>query len=265
MLICVILTVEVNTMKALVTGASSGIGRDMAKYLSRMGCDLILVARDKKALADVALELKTNTTIISMDLQDENNCLKLYEKFKKEDIDILINNAGFGTFGRFTNTDLSKELDMVDLNIKALHILTKLFLKDMKAKDHGYILNVASSASFEPGPLMATYYATKAYVLRLTTAIYEELRREKSNVVICSLCPGPVTTNFNKVANVEFEIKSLPSDVVAKYGIDMMFKKKLIIIPGFYMKVLYFITHLLPTKVILKFAYNIQRKKRGKL
>jgi short-subunit dehydrogenase len=184
---------------------------------------------------------------------------------KKEDVDILINNAGFGTFGRFVDTDLDKELNMVDLNIKALHILTKLFLKDMKAKDHGYILNVSSSASFQPGPLMATYYATKAYVLRLTTALYEELRRDGSHVVISALCPGPVTTNFNKVADVEFEIKSLPSDVVAKYGIDMMFRKKLIIIPGLYMKSLYFMSHLVPTKLLLRAAYNIQRKKRGKL
>jgi len=252
-------------MKALVTGASSGIGRDMARYLSKMGCDIILVARDKKGLDKVASELSTKTKVIAMDLQVTHNCLKLYDMVKKEDVDILINNAGFGTFGRFVDTDLDKELDMVDLNIKALHILTKLFLKDMKAKDHGYILNVSSSASFQPGPLMATYYATKAYVLRLTTALYEELRRDGSHVVISALCPGPVTTNFNKVADVEFEIKSLPSDVVAKYGIDMMFRKKLIIIPGFYMKSLYFMSRLLPTKLLLRAAYNIQRKKRGKL
>lgn len=252
-------------MKALVTGASSGIGRDMARYLSHKGYDIILVARDRKGLEKVASELITKVTIIDMDLQIIDNCKKLYETVKNEDIDILINNAGFGTFGRFIDTDLTKELDMVDLNVKALHTLTKLFLKDMKKKNRGYILNVASSAAFEPGPLMATYYATKAYVLRLTTAIYEELRRDNSKVVISVLCPGPVTTNFNKVANVEFELKSLPSDFVAEYALNKMFKQKLIIIPGFYMRVVYFFTRLMPTKLILRFAYNIQRKKRGNL
>ncbi|MDD2203003.1 MAG: SDR family oxidoreductase [Bacilli bacterium] len=251
-------------MKALVTGASSGIGRDMAKYLGRMGCDLILVARDEKGLKKVAKDIKTETRIIATDLSDVDNCKKLYNKVKKDDIDILINNAGFGTFGQFTKTDLDKELNMIDLNIKAVHILTKLFLKDMKAKDHGYILNVASSAAFQPGPLMAAYYSTKAYILRLTTAIYEELRRESSNVVISVLCPGPVETNFNNVANVEFQLKSSPSNYVAKYGIDNMFKKKLIIIPSLYMKILYIFSRISSTKMILKISYNIQQRKGGK-
>jgi len=251
-------------MKALVTGASSGIGRDMAKYLSRMGCDLILVARDEKGLEKVAESIKTNTKIIATDLTVIDNCKSLYKMVKSEDIDILINNAGFGDFGQFVETDLNKELNMIDLNIKTVHILTKLFLRDMKAKNHGYILNVSSSASFQPGPLMATYYSTKAYVLRLTTAIYEELRKEGSNVVVSVLCPGPVTTNFNNVANVEFQLKSLPSKYVAKYGIDNMFKKKLIIIPSLYMKVLYFFSRILPTKTILKISYNIQKRKGGK-
>lgn len=252
-------------MKALVTGASSGIGRDMAIYLSKMGCELVLVARDEKGLKNVASQIDTKTKIVALDLSVVENCIKLHKMLKKEEIDILINNAGFGSFGRFDEIYLDKELEMIDLNIKALHTLTKLFLKDMKIKDHGYILNVASSAAFQPGPLMATYYATKAYVLRLTTAIYEELRREGSSVSISTLCPGPVTTNFNKVANVEFEIKSLPSVYVAKYGIDNMFNKKLIIVPGFYMKVLHFFSHFIPTKLILKVSYNIQRNKKSKI
>jgi short-subunit dehydrogenase len=151
---------------------------------------------------------------------------------------------------------------MVDLNIKTVHILTKLFLKDFKKKDKGYILNVSSSAAFQAGPLMSTYYATKAYVLRLTTAIYEELRRDKSNVVVSVLCPGPVKTNFNRVANVKFELKSVSSEYVAKYAIDKMLKKKLIIIPTFYMKIIIFFNRLLPIKTMLKIAYNIQKKKR---
>ena len=135
-------------MKALVTGASSGIGREMAKILSDMGYDLILVARRKKKLEELKKQLTTKVTIINLDISSTYNCMKLYDKVKKEDIDIVINNAGFGLFGEFTETSLDKELDMIDTNIKAVHTLTKLFLKDFKEKDSGYILNVSSSAAF---------------------------------------------------------------------------------------------------------------------
>lgn len=249
-------------MKALITGASSGIGKDIAKYLSSLGHDVIIVARDAKGLESVKKEINGNCKIIEMDLGSKDNCIKLYNMLKNDKIDILINNAGFGTFGEFIDTSLDKELDMINVNINAVHILTKLFLKDFLKRDRGYILNVSSSAAFQPGPLMATYYATKAYVLRLTTAIYEELGRKKSNVHVSVLCPGPVKTNFNNVANVKFEIKSVSSEYVAKYCIDKMFKNKLIIIPKFYMKTLIFFSKIAPTKIALKFAYNIQNKKR---
>ena len=151
-------------MKALITGASSGIGRDMARVLSEKGYDLILVARRKTKLEKLQKELKTNVEIIPMDISSTYNCMSLYNQVKKQDIDILINNAGFGIFGEFVNTNIDKELDMIDINIKTVHVLTKLFLKDFKAKNKGYILNVASSAAFLPGPLMASYYGTKAYI-----------------------------------------------------------------------------------------------------
>lgn len=249
-------------MKALVTGASSGIGREMAKILSDMGYDLILVARRKKKLEELKKQLTTKVTIINLDISSTYNCMKLYDKVKKEDIDIVINNAGFGLFGEFTETSLDKELDMIDTNIKAVHTLTKLFLKDFKEKDSGYILNVASSAAFLSGPLMSTYYATKGYVLKLTEAIYEELRREDSNVYIGALCPGPVDTEFNDVANVKFSIQSLNSHDVAEYAINQMFKRKLIIIPGWKMKFIIF-SRLLPRKLLLRINYNIQKKKEG--
>lgn len=213
-------------MKALITGASSGIGRDMARILSSNGYDLILVARRKDKLEALKKELQAEVSIICMDISSTFNCMKLYNKVKKENIDILINNAGFGLFGEFNSTNLDKELDMIDVNIKSLHTLTKLFLNDFVKKDSGYILNVASSAAFLPGPLMATYYATKAYVLRLTSSINEELRRNKSNVYIGVLCPGPVNTEFNSVAGVKFSIKSLESYDVAEYAIKKMLKKK---------------------------------------
>lgn len=248
-------------MKTLITGASSGIGYQMAKYLSSLGHSLILVARDKKKLQEMQEELKTETKIIVADLSDANKVKEVYVLCKNENIDILINNAGFGACGRFDEIDLTKELEMIDLNINAVHILTKLFLRDMKKKNSGYILNVASSAAFLPGPLMATYYSTKAYVLRLTTALYEELRRDKSNVVVSCLCPGPVDTNFNKVANVKFSVKPLDSQFVAKYAIDEMFNKKLIIIPGFKMKLANFFSRFCSTKFLAKITYNIQKKK----
>ena len=133
-------------MKVLITGASSGIGKEFAKQLSEQGHDLILVARRKKKLEQLAKELKTNVEIIDLDISSTYNCMQLYNKVKKEKIDILINNAGFGLFGKFDETKLDTELDMVDLNIKTVHTLTKLFLKDFKKRDTGYILNVASAA-----------------------------------------------------------------------------------------------------------------------
>lgn len=246
-------------MKALITGASSGLGKDFAIELSNLGYDLILVARNKKNLTEVKNMCSTNVKIECMDLSVLDNCYKLHDKYK--DIDLLINNAGFGMFGTFDKTDLDKELEMIDLNIKSLHILTKLYLKDMIKKDNGRILNIASSAGFLPGPLMNTYYSTKSYVLRLTTAIFEELRRIKSNVKVSVLCPGPVETNFNNVANVNFSIKGLKSDYVVKYTINKMFKNKLIIIPGVVTKLGVFTSKFVPTKMLLKITYNIQRKK----
>lgn len=250
-------------MKALVTGASSGLGRDFARKLSIMGYDIIAVARDENGLLKLKEELKTDVKIIAMDLGDTQNCINLYEQVKMEDIDILINNAGFGVFGGFDETDIHKELNMIDVNVKAVHILTKLFLKNFKEKDKGYILNVASSAAFEPGPLMAAYYASKSYVLRLSQSIYEELRRDKSHVHISCLCPGPVDTNFNNVAGVRFTVKALQSKDVVNYAIKCMFKKKLVIIPGFVMKLSRIVTKILPDKLIARFAYNIQKSKRS--
>lgn len=248
-------------MKALITGASSGIGADMARILSSKGYDLILVARRKNKLEKLSKELNTNIKLIPMDISIVDNCYKLYDIVKNDNIDILINNAGFGTFGLFLDADLDKELNMIDLNIKAVHVLTKLFLKDFKKRDSGYILNVASSAAFMSGPLLSTYYATKSYVMRLTTALYEELRHDNSNVYVGVLCPGPVDTEFNSVAGVKFALKGLKSYDVANYAIKNMFKKKLLIIPGFSIKLGILATRLLPMKLMLKISYRIQRKK----
>ncbi len=251
-------------MKALVTGASSGIGRDMAEYLSNQGYELILTARRQDRLEEVQQKLKTNSRIICTDLSDPQACIDLYEQVKDEKIDVLINNAGFGLFGAFDTTDLQDELRMMDTNIKAVHILTKLFLKDMKARDCGYILNVASSAAFQPGPLLSSYYASKAYVLRLTQAIYEELRRAGSHVSVSALCPGPVRTEFDSVAGVRFSLNGLESRDVAAYALKKMFARKLVIVPGIVMKLLHFSIRFAPDKLILRTAYHFQKKKESK-
>lgn len=246
-------------MKALITGASSGIGRDMAKYLGKKGFDLILIGRNRERLEEVKSNITTNVEIITMDLASEENCKNLYNQVK--DVDILINNAGFGTFGKFTETSLDTELEMIKTNIVAVHTLTKLFLADMVKKDKGYILNVASIAGFLPGPLMATYYSTKAYVLRLTQSLQEELNKQKSNVKLSVLCPGPIATDFLSRAGVTFKTKSVSSEYVAKYAVEKMLSGKKIIVPSFKIKCARFFCKLVPDKILAKVAYKIQKKR----
>lgn len=246
-------------MKALITGASSGIGRDIARELSKNGYDLILVARNIEKLNEVKSQLKTNIEVVSMNISNVENCKKLHEKYK--DISLLVNNAGFGDCGYFTKTSLEKEIQMINTNIVAYHVLTKLYLQDMKEKNSGKILNVASIAGFMPGPLMATYYSTKAYIVRLSESIREELRREKSKVQISILCPGPVDTNFNKVANVEFALKGLSSQYVAKYAVKKLFKGKFYIVPGIKIKLAKFASKVSKTSIVAMISYNMQRRK----
>ena len=249
-------------MKAIITGASSGIGADFARVLGKMGYDLILVARRRDRLNELAEEIGGNVKVIVKDLSVADNCIELFEETKNENIDILINNAGFGVFGEFLQTDLEREISMINTNITALHILMKKFLQLFKDRDNGYILNIASSAAFMPGPLLSSYYASNAYVLRLTQAVAKELSNSKSNVYIGALCPGPVDTEFNKVAGVQFNISSLKSDYVAKYAVKKMFKRKTVIIPGLIIRLGTFFTRFVPNKLLLTISYNIQKKKK---
>ena len=247
-------------MEVLITGASSGIGESLARGLASRGYDLILVARSEDKLRLLKEELKCNVKIEVMDLSVEENLYKLYEKYSGK-VNFLINNAGFGAFGEFASTNLDNELNMIDLNIRSVHILTKLFLEDFIKQDYGRILNVASIAAFEPGPLMATYYATKSYVYNLTMAIYEELRRKNSNVKVSVLCPGPTKTLFNDRANVKFGVRSLTSDYVADYTLDKIFKNKVLIIPAFRMRCAVFANRIFSRKFVMKIIYKIQKKK----
>lgn len=248
-------------MKALVTGASSGIGYEISKYLAKRGYDIIVVARNRQALENLKEEIKTNVQIVCMDLSVVDNCVKLYENFKDENIDVLINNAGFGMYGNFDILDMNKEIEMINVNILACDILTKLFLKDMKKRDSGYILNVGSIAGFMPGPLMSSYYASKSYVVKLTQAIRKELKKSKSGVSVSVLCPGPVNTNFNNTAGVKFAVRPLSSEYVAKYAVDMLFKKKLVIVPGFTIKLARFFSKFTPDNILAEITYYIQTRK----
>lgn len=250
-------------MKALITGASSGIGKEIAIYLDKLGYQTILVANNQDKLEEVKKTLKNKTKIVVADLANEKSVKELCIVLKQEDLDILVNNAGFGTFGYYDQTDLFTEMNMIDVNLRAVHILTKMFLKAYSNKKNTYIMNVSSSAGLLPGgPLMATYYATKSYVTSYSLAIYEELRRKKAQTKISVLCPGPVNTNFNNVAGVQFGMKALSARYTAEYAINkMLFKDKTIIVPGFSVRLGVFFARLISRKTSLKITFKIQKKK----
>lgn len=249
-------------MRALITGASSGIGRDMAVYLAQKGWDLVIVARRTERLLELKEQLlDVDVMCITADLSKTQECISVYEQTKDLEIDMLINNAGFGLAGDFVDTDLDKELSMVDTNVKALHTLTKLYLRDFVKRDSGTILNVASIAGFMPGPLLATYYATKNYVLRLSQAIYKELKKKHSKVKISVLCPGPINTEFFDVANVKFLISGVSSQYVAKLAVDKALKGKLVVLPGI-VKVVPFLLRFVPQKLVMSVLYKVQSIRR---
>lgn len=248
-------------MKALITGASSGIGREIAIYLDNMGIETVLVARREDKLRELASILKTKSTVIPLDLSKPGEAEKLFTL--AGDIDILINNAGFGVFGEFDTTPLDRELELINLNITALHTLTKLYLPQFKKKNSGYILNVSSLASFFPGPIFASYYASKAYVMRLSGAIYQELKKAKSGVKISCLCPGPVSTEFGKVAGVKLLGNGIgiKADKVAEIAVKGMFKGKRVIVPGALMKVCRLLSKVFPERFSAKIVMLIQSAK----
>lgn len=249
-------------MKALVTGASSGIGREIAKYLSALGHGIVAVARDKAKLESLQQELKTPARLLSVDLSSPRNCKNLFAAVEKENIDILVNNAGVGLYGNFLETDLEREMEMIGLNLEAVHILTKLFLQQMVERDSGYIMNVSSLAAFIPGPDMAAYHAAKAYILRLTQSVQEELAQRKSQVHVSALCPTVMRTNFQKVAGVEFDIPNQTPEFVAKEAVDGMFRGKKVIVPGVEAKAAKLLLRLLPDSVSAKTVSAAMRPKK---
>ena len=251
-----------NKKYAVVTGASSGIGIEFAKRLNKEGYSLILVARRKERLEELAKSLQTECIVKTADLSNISECEQFMREIEHLDIEVFINNAGFGCCGETLFVDNEVELNMIDLNIKGMHVLAKMILKKMVDQDSGYVLNVASSAGLLPaGPYMSTYYATKAYVTSFTRGVAEELRRSGSKVYVGCLCPGPVDTEFNKVANVEFALKGISASYCANYAVTKMFQKKITIVPAFKMKLLVFASRFIPSKLYIRIAAKQQRKK----
>ena len=251
-------------MYAVITGASSGIGEQLAKRLAKEGYDLILVARRRERLTAISDKLKAThkglwCDIFTADLMQLDECQRLSDYLEEKDVEIFINNAGCGLF---EETDIAKEMGMIDVNVRAVHFLTKKLLRQMRVKDRGFILNVASSAGLIPaGPYMAAYYASKAYVASLSRAVACELRQSHSHVYVGCLCPGPVDTEFNDVANVRFALKGISAEYCANYAIDCMMKKKTVIVPTLRMKLATTCGRFIPQPLYIKLVSHQQKKK----
>jgi uncharacterized protein len=252
---------------ALITGASNGIGLELAYIHAQKGGNLVLVARNLKRLEEIKSELnskyKVNVHVIGKDLSLENAALDIYNELKTSNIkvDYLINNAGFGDQGMFAETSWEKEQQMISLNITALTQFTKLFIKDMVARGNGKIMNVASVAAFSPGPTMAIYFATKAYVLHFSEAINSEVKDK--GVTVTALCPGATQSNFFVSANMEnsklVKGKKLPtSKEVATYGYKAMINGKSVAIHGFMNYIMANSIRFIPRDLVVKIVRLIQ-------
>ncbi len=256
-----------NDKTALITGASGGIGEEFARQLAAKGYNLVLVARSKDKLNQLKQaweeEFGIRVFVLPTDLANRKQLNQLYDRIKYEKIrvDILINNAGFGDFGEFIDTNWKKEDAMIRVNINALTYLSKVLAKAMVSHGHGYILNVASMAAFQPGPLMAVYYATKAYVLSYTQAIANELKGTGVSATV--MCPGPVETEFQnnaKLVDSKLFRRLKPSSArsVAASGLKAMFNRKTVHIPGGTNKLLAFSTRFMPRKLLTDTVRKMQ-------
>jgi short-subunit dehydrogenase len=258
-----------NNKTVLITGASSGIGLEFAKIFASNGYNLVLNARNKVKLQEIADQLiekhGIQATVLAKDLSLPNSAEELTAELMATNIhvDVLVNNAGFAAYGPFDETSWKEEKEMLQVNIMALTTLTKQLLPGMVKRNSGKILNVASTAAFQPGPLMAVYYATKAYVLSFSEAINYELRN--TNVTVTALCPGATSTNFEKRASLEesrlFQAGAMDAHEVARTGYNALMNDKRLSIPGFKNKALAQIIRFLPRKTILGIVHYIQDKK----
>ena len=247
---------------ALVTGASAGLGVEFARQLSKRGHRLVLVARRKDRLEELAKELG-NARAVAIDLSKKDSAAELLADIEAngEVVEILVNNAGFGLIGRFAELDATRERQMIDLNVGALTDLCRGVVPGMVARKSGGILNVASTAAFQPGPNMAVYYATKAFVLSLTEALHEELKPHGVNV--SCLCPGPTRTEFGEVAGASavnnlFDRVAMDSPEVVTAGLNGLDKNKAVVIPGFVNKLTANGGRFAPRSTVRKIAGSIK-------
>ncbi len=253
---------DFNNKMVLITGASSGIGTEFAKAFSAKGCKLILVARRSDRLHALAAEFGTPCEVLPADLSKEDEVNRIAEIAKDQKVDVLINCAGFGLLGAETELPLSDELNMIDLNIRAVHILTKKFLPRLVEVGSGAILNVASSAGLLPaGPYLNTYYATKAYVASFTQGLAAELKDQGSGVYVGALCPGPVYTEFTEVAGGSQWDKGITAAECVDYAMKKMEKGKCLIVPKGSVRAGLFFSRFLPKKLVIRFLGKFQKKK----
>lgn len=261
--------VDARRHTVLITGATSGIGYELAKLFAQAGFQLVLTARNEPKLRQVAHELSKSFDVtvktIAKDLSSATAADEIYQEVKRGllEVDILVNNAGFGAHGLFSDIPLSREIEMMQLNMISLTVLTKHFLKDMLKRNHGKILNVASTASFLPGPLMAVYYATKAYVLSFSEALSSEL--QGSGVTVTALCPGSTRTGFQKAAglkDVKFvQMTMMDPERVAKDGYAALMKGKSLVISGLSNQIMISAVRFLPRNFVTRALKQIQAKK----
>jgi len=252
----------------VVTGASSGIGAAICYELARQNFDLIMVARQLKLLQELKQSLvemySIKVVIMSYDLSLTGNPEALHRACQDYEVIGLVNNAGYGLYGLFSEIELEAELNLIDLNVTNTHLLSKLFLNDFIKQGKGYLLNVASMAAFQAGPLMASYYASKAYILNLTEAIAEELKESHPQIVVSVLCPGPVATNFQKRAAIKTVNNRIPSaEEVAIYAVNKWFKGNILIIPKFSNRVLVFANRFIPRRFGRYLVKKNQLKKKS--
>jgi hypothetical protein len=246
---------------ALVTGASAGLGVEFARQLSARGHRLVLAARRKERLDDLARELG-NARAVAIDLSIANAAAKLMADIEAhgELVDLLVNNAGFGMIGRFAELDAKRERQMIDLNVGALTELCRAVAPAMIRRKSGGILNIASTAAFQPGPKMAVYFATKAFVLSLTEAIHEELKPH--GIKVSCLCPGPTRTEFGEVAgfngNGLFDRIAMRADDVVRIGLNGLEKNRAVVVTGLLNKLVAASTRLTPRSVTRKIAGSIK-------
>ncbi len=246
-------------MKALITGASSGLGKALSQYLSKYNYEVVMIARNKEALVDLQKELLNPSEIIIADLSKHEDVMKVTSFIEKNNIDILVNNAGIGYLGEFWNIPINYEKVMLEVNMIAPTLLMKAYIKTHNV---GRIINIASIAACQVDPFMAGYGASKAYLKMLSSSVQIELQHSSKSIMIHTCLPGSFISNFDKQANVKNSLAVISSEVIAEKIMKDVFRNKKIIVPGFKNKCAYYISKIIPEKIMGKIEYKLQKNKK---